>query len=321
MAESPAVESVPKHQFLAAIQHIGTDADLRDQINLGRGLHLTTGRAHERLLKLQHVANSLGTLEISAILKCSLIVAGAIDPPRGNEHRERLVYSFAGYVNNLLLNLWFIRDCSPLVEQCYLIGPNNVHANREVFSITTATGSRRDILFSRRELMALRLARTAEKPSAEISDTEDLDWWRTRDTISNRDSNRWTRFLGLIAAARSSPDLGLKIGHYCTALEALLSSGTSELRHILAARVALLVPPAKRMEAYKSVQSVYDQRSRVLHGSKVDKSTDLKALATRADELARTVAVAFFENDAFRAAIPDDKKLNDYFLPRLLGIS
>jgi hypothetical protein len=67
---------------------------------------------------------------------------------------------------------------------------------------------------------------------------------------------RYHRFTYFLSIAHSTPDVGLKIAEYITALEALVSSSSTEVTHQVAERVACLLeaPGDGRVGNYKKMK-------------------------------------------------------------------
>jgi hypothetical protein len=109
---------------------------------------------------------------------------------------------------------------------------------------------------------------------------------------------------------------------YCSALEALLSTDTSELSHKLAERLAWIVAesPADRLDVYRAVKSAYAIRSRAVHGSALSRrkiETDLGVAAKNCDDLLR----ALLNQIATRTELHElyiDKKVPDEELEAVL---
>ena len=74
-------------------------------------------------------------------------------------------------------------------------------------------------------------------------------------------------------------------------MESLVATGTSELSHQLAERMALLLSadPTEREQIYRDVKRAYGYRSKVVHGDvmKPSKESELAASAKTCDELVR----------------------------------
>lgn len=320
MANSAVTEDT--FTFVVGIAYIDSHSDLRGGINLGHGLRLVKDARRVASLCAPY-AESLGTLETASLTRNPLAVIGTTRIGGPHSIKEKAAFVYARYVGTYMRQLWLVKDCSPMLEQAYLLGNDmrgrTVHANRVMDQPTCSDGCCRPTIFSEGELTGARTLARQLPPELGQTESESEDWWRSSDTVAERGSTRLGRCLGMIETARRSYDLGLKVAQYCTALEALLATGTSELRHQLAERLAWLHQPSERIAVYRRTQALYDLRSRVLHGDVIPKAADLKELASTADGYCRRAVLAALEDRALTEALNDEDSLKSYFLERVLG--
>jgi hypothetical protein len=137
--------------------------------------------------------------------------------------------------------------------------------------------------------------------------------------------------LYFVHLARSTSDLGLKVAHYCSALEALFSVGKDELRHRVAENAAFFQgkDSKQRRELYQQIKAAYDIRSRVIHGgispmakqSKNEKiQKEIETAAKSLDSILRLVLSGVLTfREKFETFSLDDEKRRDYFERRIFG--
>ena len=99
------------------------------------------------------------------------------------------------------------------------------------------------------------------------------------------------------ADAQASDAIGLSLS--VTAIEALLGEHTQELTEKLALNVAVLLEPdpAKRQSAVDCVKEFYVQRSKTLHGERIESEPSIRA---RARHLAAAVLDQIVSRRSFR---------------------
>ena len=140
------------------------------------------------------------------------------------------------------------------------------------------------------------------------------------ESLASHKGTRIDRFWHLLMSAWTTRDIGLKTAHYCSAFEALLSSGSSELRHQVAERITVLTQAANPINCYNEVRQIYDIRSRILHGDAIPKKADVKQLSIQADKISRELALLVLSDHELASVVSGDSKyLNAYFLDLLLS--
>lgn len=118
--------------------------------------------------------------------------------------------------------------------------------------------------------------------------------------------------------ARGINALTIKVLMYITAMEALVSTSTTELSHQVAERVAILIGTnvAERQIIYHDIKKGYNIRSKAAHGEPL-KGTEQEVadlLVILDDYLRRLLRLESPYNF-------DDNKLNEFFIKKLMGES
>lgn len=124
-------------------------------------------------------------------------------------------------------------------------------------------------------------------------------------------SERMDRANYFTLAARYSFAVPMKIIFYCTALECLFTSGTSEISHKIAERVALMLgnTSQEKKELFSNVKKAYGLRSKLIHGSTI-KGDDEAIINTsvQLDNILRKLIVQ--NNEIFKG---NDAEMEKYF--------
>jgi hypothetical protein len=134
---------------------------------------------------------------------------------------------------------------------------------------------------------------------------------------------RYQRFRYFISAARQTTDIGLKISQYITALEALVSSSSTEVTHQVSERIACLLEPpgSDRIDDYKRIKQAYGFRSKVVHGSTIKEGQfdQLRDTSDYLDKACRILTIKYVtDEDKFRDCIETDY-IDAFFLGKLLA--
>jgi hypothetical protein len=140
---------------------------------------------------------------------------------------------------------------------------------------------------------------------------------------TRENSNRLSRALSYAGRAQKTSFLTEKITFYCSALEALFSSSTTELSHQVAERVAIVASQSRgqRLANYKFVKECYGLRSKYIHGSplKVNEEDRLSSICMKLDDLVREGMSNFLCDEEMIAASANKEKFESIMLQRLFS--
>lgn len=267
--------------------------------------------------------NMVGLLEYDDLFNSTYLYAkGKMDENLND--RDRINY-LSRYINNaqtFSTALWFVKDNSVATENSFLYmehsdeGPS-VTSNSRAAYFSNARGENLMTLFNSDELQ-----KAIQFFNALVSE-ESL----TRETkISyeylNNEASRIERFFYYLQAARTQNYLPSRISLYCTMLETLLSTDTTEITHKIAERAARIIGGSldERTEIYRKVKDAYSIRSSAVHGDKLRKAfrveDRLQQVSVEIDDILRRLIVKIIsdEEHSERFHSADHDKLNEWFL-------
>ena len=132
------------------------------------------------------------------------------------------------------------------------------------------------------------------------------------------------RAMQFIVAARQSQNLAFKIANYCSALETLFTTDSTELAHKLAERVAFFLGERgdNRRDVFAMVKSAYNLRSKLVHGDtlKQNQIDALTAISRECDGALRRILWEIFNSaDLKKIFDAHDNAIEDYFADLILG--
>jgi hypothetical protein len=132
------------------------------------------------------------------------------------------------------------------------------------------------------------------------------------------------RAMQFVVAARRAQDLAFKIANYCSALETLFTTESTELAHKLSERVAFFMGERghNRREVFATIKSAYNVRSKLVHGDtlKQNQIEDLPALSTKCDITLRTILREIFRSEELKNIFDaHNDAVEDYFTRLILG--
>ncbi|HEX5701899.1 MAG TPA: hypothetical protein VFX97_01615 [Pyrinomonadaceae bacterium] len=238
--------------------------------------------------------------------------------------------------NSLLefvFSLWLIKDNSINIGLGFLFsvdpsGKEIGSSNSRASLYTLANGCRHPEKFTRCELLQARglyerlhrIGARTTRPST-LNPVEQV---QPSGTIISADEVRaLSRATFFADSARDCTDLSVKISHYMTCLEVLFSTGSSEIVHKLAERIALFLGGnyEERRLLFNRVKKLYNIRSKVVHGD-VMGSTAARTLADvsrDADSLVREVLRRIIDSTELLDLFEGDKTTReDYFIDLVL---
>ena len=117
-----------------------------------------------------------------------------------------------------------------------------------------------------------------------------------------------------------------KIANYCSALETLFTTESTELAHKLAERVAFFLGERghNRRAVFATIKSAYNVRSKLVHGDtlKQNQIEGLPALSAECDVNLRTILLEIFNSEELKKIFDaHSDAIEDYFARLILGPS
>ena len=274
---------------------------------------------------IDHIRFYMGTLEYGFLTgKCAAVIYRADelsddDFSAAVDSADARIMDCVNTVTSLLYQMWIFKDNAASSDRGWLYlsrkSEGMCHSNYNLGRNSCANGKKTVVAFNAEELKNLRLASTALGiPKIASQNT----------TALSHETSKYERFTLFLQAARENTDLGIKVSQYITALEALVSTSSSELSHQVAERVACLITERgqARVDVYRKLKGAYNFRSKVVHGDTIntkqfEKLTDCSEFL---DQACRAVLFKFVMNsDTFRDAAGNPQLMDEFFLKRLMG--
>ena len=232
-------------------------------------------------------------------------------------------------IHTWLLRLWLVKDHAVNVDLAWIsanIGKERVtNNNRWVTVSSNAQGRMERVGFSKSELAEADAIDLQQKHWSTGAVKLDIDSCQEPViTKLSSGSLRFQRFLYFIFAGRSNTDVAMKMAHWCSGLETLVSSSHTELSHQVAERAACVLHPAggDRIETFQLVKAAYNMRSKAVHGApfKNNDAENLLKLSIKLDSICRKLARLYFEDHGFRLVVEGEKKVfDDFWLKKILS--
>lgn len=225
------------------------------------------------------------------------------------------------WIDEVLKNSWLIKDNCIIIDTAYLISEVNLETYasslRLEYQLTNSRGIVQEVTFSKTEIEGF------EKYHDRI---ENYLFGKDSGTLKfmlNKNFSRIGRTLLFIKQAREARNLAYKISNYCSALETLFSTDSSELSHKLSERIAFfLFPEFKKIETFKTMKKAYLVRSKLTHGASLEqKQIDLLGdLSESIDNMLRFILNKIMRDENLVLIFDSDNtKVDAYFEELILG--
>lgn len=283
------------------------------------GLYITTDKTILSDLLVPEVRLAIGGLEHDFLSHAPAIIYSRKDI--ADE------FDWSKYLSQQLMDvkmffnvMWLLKDNAADSELGFLTYPigltRQTHSNALSVTYNMADGSRSMVSFSRPELKDVRsyyrawIAETVSPTPFGILDSTGV--------------GRVARAFYWIQAGRATPGLGQRIACFCTAMESLFATSSTELAHQLAERMAVFLSdgPAERARVYGQVKKAYRLRSRVVHGDVLRHAriSELVETSVDCDGLLRQAIYKTIVDEAARKALDSgNESLDRYFVELLFG--
>ncbi len=301
-----------KALFVAPIYNLKISEPLGEGLDLPFGLKLTNDKALiNSLVSDEGFRSAIGEIEHRAITSIADAIVYSIKSCDLNTvDVDCHVSQELMYVTIFLLNMWHVKEHAADVQFGFIelpyslrnskvlrpYAPKIYHANTLTNSTYVLASGKKDVISFNRDELNRAIERGSNTKTVSYDDslfTESMKENNTRMTLA---SYYMTLALGL-------PDLGLRITQYCSALESLFASGTTELKHKLSERAAMFIGENKKdkSQIYDCIAKAYNIRSRVVHGD-FPSTSDIKKLneiSVGCDNILRRVFTKLFENEEY----------------------
>jgi Apea-like HEPN len=262
-----------------------------------------------------------GKLEIEALMKAGAVLYSIEDfnPSENTEAEpETKLNDHLFFTRAFLMCLWLVKDNGVTSELGFFEYPYKsrdakVSSNFLSASFFDACGRRGSQQFSRDELEQ---ARHFLHNFLGVNGQE-FQFILPHPTVP-LDTTRFERAWLFAQVARNASSLDMKISHYITCMESLLSTDSAELSHKLSERVAFLLGRQldDRKQIYATMKTAYNIRSKTVHGDRLSSKDVERAtgLSTTCDNLLRQTLVKIWSSPKLMELFSGKKEALEEYL-------
>jgi hypothetical protein len=173
------------------------------------------------------------------------------------------------WINDLLKNLWLIKDNSAVCDTAFLIhedgGKYEASNLRLQYQFNSSKGTLEKIKLNREEIIEFSKFHESIESYFCTKDSSSFNF------MLNKNFSRVSRGLLFVNQAREARNLAYKISNYCSALETVFSTDSAELSHKLSERIAyFLQNDFNKLTTFKLIKKAYSVRSKLTHGDTLD---------------------------------------------------
>ena len=286
----------------------------------------TSKRGIQKILKDDFFRLRIGDLELNYLANIPVIAFGKLSLPKDEFYKnpDSILISELQLIGFMCDSLWTTKDNCADTNYGFIAttNPNQIWSNNLNSRHTLSDGTSRPIAFNRNEL---RTARKHFDFSLKHHFDNTPDRFQSVPLLAQKTSTRIERFKEMVALARRSHDLGIKISMYCCALESMYSTDTTESTHKISERCAFFLHPSDgkpRLKTFKTIKYAYSIRSSILHGGSVSnkKLQSIASTSIAVDELARkTIATITSSSDLISLFCESNDILQNFFDETIIG--
>lgn len=245
----------------------------------------------------------------------------AVTTENVNQYGSMIAFAMLRQIQSITDNLWLNRDNAVYIRDGFLFVYDEVLDDGMTFKAslstinTRASGKRGVDCFSKDEIEDAAKGMVVNSLEDVFSGADYCNATQQQ-FFKSAKTGRKTIAGFYVFHARAAAALPIKILMYITAMEALVSTSTSELSHQVAERVAVILgrDTTERISIYDEIKKGYGYRSKTAHGEALKGTEeDAMALLEHLDNYLRRLM-------AFDTPYElDDEKMNVWFLTKLLG--
>jgi hypothetical protein len=321
-----------KYHFITKLHYLSLDTTLNRGKQLGGGLRLSNGQDNfKKMFDNRYFRDYAGGYQFQELEDAVyLYEVGEYSQLRERFAKEYTPSDYAFYclrnAQYFVDSLWLVKDNSIYVRDGFLeVYPEGKPEQGEtIFASVSAinsntTGQIVDTTFSKEEIEK---AAAYFVPASGFEGVEEGGKYPLKNPLT-KDIGRLGRASYFCRVARATSQLPLKILNYCTVLECLFTSDSSEVTHKVAERLAYFLgaDSTERRYYYHLAREAYRIRSKAIHGQAIRSTVeDMERISSGMDEAIRLIFLDCEEGKGhFKFFEIDDKNFEAEFNDLILS--
>lgn len=311
-----------KYKFITILHNLKLNQQMNKGIELYPGTRISNGKEKlSSFINTNLFARTAGQHSYSEFedkVYCYKVGEYKEIESKGN----MVTFHFLREIEQFIHALWYVKDNSIYIRDGFLFFYEDDIENGVTYKASLSTmytssdGSRSETYFSKEEVSSA-LSYFTPFTLEEINEETFGGKYVENDHFYKKANlKRHERVKYFVVAARATNALPMKIVMYCTALECLFSTGSTEIVHKISERVAVLLGKTadEKIEIFDFVKKAYNYRSTVIHGSAIKADNGgLLEISMGLDQILRQFLL-MEDHEVFKV---EERELDSY-LSRLL---
>ncbi|NIF24038.1 HEPN domain-containing protein [Candidatus Pantoea multigeneris] len=269
---------------------------------------------------------TIGSIELNKIISADHFLVKYIDTaePFSHQQLENIMSLWGELTQAMIFSSWLTKDNNLRVDKlyfCHTEGKNSFwgSGHASIYPLSASGEAHSECSFTNNdfkrwsEIYALFFDYTVNVADGATFTTSVID----------AKHPRFSRAVNFISSARSESEPAMKIAQYCSALESLFGTDSSELTHRLSERTAIFLRDCNHnpLDVYNNIKKCYSIRSTVTHGDsfKESKIASIKDDCITLDGYLREILNKILTSKEAQNLIESSKEqINTYFNNKLL---
>jgi hypothetical protein len=310
--------------YVTSFRKLAISPSICGHFELLPGVNITNDRTVISRLLTPDLKVAAGVVEMEHLESSPNIVFGEfhVDDMRGLEPGKFLL-AILIWIDTLFKNAWLVRDHAMECDAAFLRvarSSESVWCSNFLASRSSLSSGDFDAVIdmSLEELQAWRKKHDAVESYLHEKDSSPVRF------MMEKGYARSGRAMQFVHSARKTADVAFKIANYCSALETLFTTESTELAHKLSERLAFFLSQLgqDRLNVFTTIKSAYTVRSKLVHGDtlKASQIEELPSLSMRCDNYLRLVLNAIFESPPLQNVFDShNQAIEEYFTGLIFG--
>ena len=322
-----------KAQFITTFRYVDFVGSI-ENFQLMPGINITNNESFKKSLLTPNLLENIGKIEYDFLAQASNIVYFDYDhkdlATLKADNPEALLLVILVWIDELFRDAWLIKDHSMECDSAFLFathesGETQWYSNYLAYRPSLSNGEHKVIKMTIDEVTEWAKINAHFTNYLFEKDSPSMQFMMTKGF------KRTGRAIKFVSSARTSPNLAFKIAHYCSALETLFATDTSELSHKLSERTAFFLGNLgyNRHEVFKNIKRAYDVRSKLTHGDILtdNRIKELPEISEIVDDYLRKIFLAILSDNNFQSIFDSDnqklngQKIDEYFYQMIFSDS
>ena len=219
------------------------------------------------------------------------------------------------WIDDVLKNIWLYSDNCISCDTAFLVNEFQANSLRFSYNLYSSDNNFFNLTLNKTELNKV------------ITDHNAIEtYFHSKDsslTFSMLEKNfsRIARSLIFIKQAREARNTAYKIANYCSALETIFSTDSTELTHKLSERVSFFLKNEfPKIDTFKTLKTAYGIRSKLIHGDILNNKQidEINTISKKTDDILRLSMNKIIWNEELRNIFDSKNEIIEKYFEELI---